>query len=123
MCSHSTFRAYTATDVGIYNMGSKSPELVKHVHKASCAAVAVSWAIVVASIVADLAELLQRKDGSKQVWNRLMAGMGRRTGEVRGTAIVSGDSLPHCCISSEIPHDWGVACIGNECLLVRKRAV
>ncbi|CAL5223879.1 g6471 [Coccomyxa viridis] len=50
----------------------------------------VSWAIVMASIVADLAELLQRKDGSKQVWNRLMAGMGRRTGEVRGTAIVSG---------------------------------
>ena len=73
-----------------------------------CCAAAVSWAIVVASIVLDLAQLLRRKDGSKQVWNRLMAGLGRRTGEVRGTAIVSGDFLPHSCISSETVHMGGV---------------
>ncbi len=88
-----------------------------------CCAAAVSWAIVVAGIVLDLAQLLRRKDGSKQVWNRLMAGLGRRTGEVRGTAIVSGDFLPHSCIASETPHGRGVCWMCSEHFLVRTGAV
>ena len=76
---------------------------MNHAHMA-CTAAAVSCAIVVATIASHLARLLQQKDGIKQLQNRLMAGLGRRTGEVRGTAIVSGQSPLHPCIASDVSH-------------------
>lgn len=51
---------------------------------------AVSLAIVAASIAWDVLHLLQR-GGYQQIKKRIIAALGWRSGEVRGTAIVSGE--------------------------------
>jgi len=54
-------------------------------------AAAVSWALVVSNIAWDAWQLAQQGE-YKKIQSQLIAALGWRTGEVRGTAIVSGES-------------------------------